>query len=310
MVNKWTKALVFVAGYGGLTYEEPSPVSELDFIKTVVGKVDRIFAESEPNEIFDKSQLHLSKTLEALNLERSYFQGFMHGSAWKDLISFVQSNNRFEIPLPESSINQFPMNRQRFDLQAQRNESLEDATNILALHMMRKQPQPTLIFSNWDKLDHQTKNYIIYSADMKSKMIKSCNGDVDSKPLFRSNFSPSVEELIRNKTLEPQVWPHRDHRRANSFHDNREPFYPLPSERDWPVEPLVEPPVKPQVQLEPPVKPQVQLPVKPPVETLQVEIQGRNDNTGQRKVVPKRRDDNPGCFTSLCYCLKSCVCLT
>lgn len=23
MVNKWTKALVFVAGYGGLTYEEP-----------------------------------------------------------------------------------------------------------------------------------------------------------------------------------------------------------------------------------------------------------------------------------------------
>lgn len=134
------------------------------------------------------SQLHLSKTLEALNLERSYFQGFMHGSAWRDLISFVQSSNRFQIPLPESSINQFPMNRQRFDLQAQTNESLEEATNILALHMMRKQPQPTLIFSNWDKLDHQTKNYIIYSADMKSKMIKSCNGVSDYLSVVFSSF--------------------------------------------------------------------------------------------------------------------------
>lgn len=68
---------------------------------------------------------------------------------------------------------------------------------------------------------------------------------------------------------------------------------------DWPVEPLVEPPAKPRVQL----------PDKSPVKPL-FEAQRSNDNAGQRKVVPERRDDNPGYFTTLCYCLKSCVCLT
>ena len=202
-------------------------------------------------QIFDKSQLHLSKTLEALNLERSYFRGFMHGSAWKDLISFVQSSNRFEIPVPESSI-QFPMNRQRFDLQAERNELFEKATNILALRMMHNPTEPALIFSNWDKLDDEMKNYIFDSAHKKIKMIKiydvvfDCLSvvfsfflvyvcaygymipqDIDSEPLFRSNVFPYVEELIWDKTVEPPVWPHPDHRRANSFHDNREQSYPL-----------------------------------------------------------------------------------
>ncbi|KAF2530496.1 hypothetical protein F2Q70_00032965 [Brassica cretica] len=297
-VKKWKKALGFVANYVGLTYQEQSSVSELDFIKTVVKKVDQIFAKSPPNEIFDKSQLHLSKTLEALNLEGSYFRGFMHGSAWKDLISFVQSSNRFEIPVPESSI-QFPMNRQRFDLQAERNELFEKATNILALRMMHNPTEPALIFSNWDKLDDEMKNYIFDSAHKKIKMIKIYNVDIDSEPLFRSNVSPYVEELIWDKTLEPQVWPHPDHRRASSFHDNREQSYPLLYEMDWPVEPLVEPPAKPRVQL----------PDKSPVKPL-FEAQRSNDNTGQRKVVPERRDDNPGYFTTLCYCLKSCVCLT
>ncbi|CAN6879405.1 unnamed protein product [Brassica oleracea] len=282
-VKKWKKALGFVANYSGLTYQEQSSVSELDFIKTVVKKVDQIFAKSPPNEIFDKSQLHLSKTLEALNLERSYFRGFMHGSAWKDLISFVQSSNRFEIPVPESSI-QFPMNRQRFDLQAERNELFEKATNILALRMMHNPTEPALIFSNWDKLDDEMKNYVFHSAHKKIKMIKIYN-DIDSEPLFRSNVSPYVEELIWDKTLEPQVWPHPDHRPASSFHDNREQSYPLLYEMDWPVEPLVEPPAKPRVQLTD------KSPVKPLFEA-------------------QRSNDNPGYFTTLCYCLKSCVCLT
>ncbi|CAF2027281.1 uncharacterized protein LOC106434690 isoform X2 [Brassica napus] len=282
-VKKWKKALGFVANYVGLTYQEQSSVSELDFIKTVVKKVDQIFAKSPPNEIFDKSQLHLSKTLEALNLERSYFRGFMHGSAWKDLISFVQSSNRFEIPVPESSI-QFPMNRQRFDLQAERNELFEKATNILALRMMHNPTEPALIFSNWDKLDDEMKNYIFDSAHKKIKMIKIYD-DIDSEPLFRSNVSPYVEELIWDKTVEPQVWPHPDHRRASSFHDNREQSYPLLYEMDWPVEPLVEPPAKPRVQLTD------KSPVKPLFEA-------------------QRSNDNPGYFTTLCYCLKSCVCLT
>ncbi|KAG2243925.1 hypothetical protein Bca52824_094235 [Brassica carinata] len=129
----------------------------------------------------------------------------MHGSAWKNLISFVQSSNRYEIPLPESSI-QFPMNRQRFDLQAERNESLEKTTNILALRMMHKPTQPALIFSNWDKLDDEMKKYIIYSAHKKTKMIKSYNVDVDSETLFPSTkFPPFVEELTWDKTLEPMV---------------------------------------------------------------------------------------------------------
>lgn len=144
--------------------------------------IDRIVLQ-----IFDKSQLHLSKTLEALNLERSYFRGFMHGSAWKDLISFVQSSNRFEIPVPESSI-QFPMNRQRFDLQAERNELLEKATNILALRMMHNPTEPALIFSNWDKLDDEMKNYVFHSAHKKIKMIKIYNVVFDCLSVVFSFF--------------------------------------------------------------------------------------------------------------------------
>lgn len=110
------------------------------------------------------------------------------------------------------------MNRQRFDLQADRNESLEKTTNILALRMMHKPTQPALIFSNWDKLDDEMKNYIIYSAHKKTKMIKSHNvvsdclsvifffffflifklmdmipQDVDSETHLHQNFLPSLK---------------------------------------------------------------------------------------------------------------------
>ncbi|CAA7037453.1 unnamed protein product [Microthlaspi erraticum] len=287
------KALGVVAETIGLSYHDNSALNELDFVKKVVEMVDGILAEiaskeiSERNSIAfdasDQSKLHLSKTLEALNLEISYLEGFMDGSAWKDLISLVQSSNRFKISLPESSF-QFPVNLQNFD--AQGKESIEKAINILALHMISKPTQPALIFSNWDKLDHDTKDNIIYSARKKRKMIsqmlKGYNGDVNLEPLFPPNLSPLVEESIWDKTTVskvPQVRPHPDHRRANSFHDKRDQFYPSPYEMVWHVE------------------------------TGPAVSQGSIDSIGQTNVKENMRDDNPSYVSSLYYIFNRCLCV-
>lgn len=107
--------------------------------------------------------LQLSKTLEALNIERSCRQGFMFGPAWKDIISSMQSrNNSFKISPFENSLH---------SLDTLGNESVDKATNWLALQMMTEQNQPSLIFTNWDKIEQDAKKRIIYSAGKKKQMM-------------------------------------------------------------------------------------------------------------------------------------------
>lgn len=101
-------------------------------------------SEASNLTLFDVNDLNkflqLSKTLEALNIERSCRQGFMFGPTWRDIISSMQSsNNRFKISPPEKSLH---------SLDTLGNESVEKATNWLALQMMTEQNQPSLIFTN------------------------------------------------------------------------------------------------------------------------------------------------------------------
>ncbi|CAH8352095.1 unnamed protein product [Eruca vesicaria subsp. sativa] len=112
-VRRWKKALRFVAKYVGLTYHKRSSVSELDFIKMIVERVDITLTKIASNENNDSppetstgesSNLtlvhHLNKmlpsstTMESVNLERSYLQGFMFGSAWKDAINSSAQSSR------------------------------------------------------------------------------------------------------------------------------------------------------------------------------------------------------------------------
>lgn len=117
-----------------------------------------------------KEHVNLSNSPEALiNLERSYLQGFISGSAWRDgVISSMQSSNSFRAG-PDCL--RFNNNLWRFEVL--RNESLDKAIDWLALHMTSDQTPPRLIFSNWDNLELVTKNYIINSAQNKSQMPKS-----------------------------------------------------------------------------------------------------------------------------------------
>ncbi|VVB11939.1 unnamed protein product [Arabis nemorensis] len=238
----WKRALRSVAKSSGLTYEKESSLSELDFIYKIVKKTwwlnllaNTLQEEATKLIVSDVNHLnkllHLSNTSEALNLERSLLKGFMIGFAWKDLISSMQICNSVEISHPAKSL--------QFHIDDQAKESLENAINWLALHMMSDQTQPALIFSNWDKLDRETKNNIIYFARKKSQTLKAYNemligmtiqGD-NSKPFSSHNIPLSGEVPTWDKTLDPKVpqdWPHRAHRRAMSFHDNRERVYPLP----------------------------------------------------------------------------------
>lgn len=92
----------------------------------------------------------------------------MFGFAWKDLILTMQGGNSFEASPPANSL-QFHMNIQ--SLNTQGNESLEKAINLLAIHMMYKQINPSVIFSNWNKLDHYTQTIVIDSAQKKCYML-------------------------------------------------------------------------------------------------------------------------------------------
>lgn len=127
--------------------------------------------EASSSVSFDVKNEHinLSNSLEALNLERSYLQGFISGSAWRDgVISSMQSINSFRAG-PDCL--QFHRNLWKFDVL--RNESIDKAIDWLALHMTSDQTHPGLIFSNWDKLDQVMKNNIVYSAQKKSQMLKA-----------------------------------------------------------------------------------------------------------------------------------------
>lgn len=92
-----------------------------------------------------KENRNLSNSMETLNLERSYLQGFICGSAWRDgIIASMQSSNSFRITHPVNYL-------QRFDVP--RNESLDKAIDWPAFHMTSQQTTyPGLIFSNWENL--------------------------------------------------------------------------------------------------------------------------------------------------------------
>ncbi|CAH2078171.1 unnamed protein product [Thlaspi arvense] len=254
-IMRWKRALRFVAKQIGLAYANESSISELDFIKNIVEVVtiilNRIALKEKNNETNNTPEasttvqgqasnlivvdvnhlnklLHLSKTSEALNLERSFVRGFMFGFACQDLISSMQIGNSFEITPPANSL-QSPMNLQSLDVQV--NESVEKAINLLAFHMMSEQTHPALIFSNWDKLDHDTKNNILYSAAKKSQILKVYDEGVDLKPFLSRNITPFSELPAWDKTLQPKVpqdWPQRGHKRAISYHDIRDHAYLLP----------------------------------------------------------------------------------
>ncbi|CAN6921798.1 unnamed protein product [Brassica oleracea] len=102
-VKRWKKAVRYVAKSIGLTYEKRSSISELDFIKKIVERVDFTLTKiaskdknspetskggaSNPTDVNHLNEMiHTSRTLEALQLERSYYQGFMVGSVWKDAV--------------------------------------------------------------------------------------------------------------------------------------------------------------------------------------------------------------------------------
>ncbi|KAL0738845.1 hypothetical protein Bca4012_015055 [Brassica carinata] len=101
-IIKWKKALRYVAKLIGLTYQKRSSISELDFIKKIVEMIDvtltKISSKDDDNNNSPTSKgetlnltdvnkmLNLSRTLDARDLEISYRQGFMVGSAWKDCI--------------------------------------------------------------------------------------------------------------------------------------------------------------------------------------------------------------------------------
>ncbi|KAL0727206.1 hypothetical protein Bca4012_023299 [Brassica carinata] len=118
-VNRWKKALRYVAKSIGLAYEKGSSISELDFIKKIVERVDFTLtkiaskdknspetSKGEASNLTDvhhlNEMIHSSRTLEALQLERSYYQGFMVGSAWKDAVisSMHSSSPSFRISHP------------------------------------------------------------------------------------------------------------------------------------------------------------------------------------------------------------------
>ncbi|KAF8077328.1 hypothetical protein N665_1046s0016 [Sinapis alba] len=123
-VNTWKKALRFVATYIGLTYQKGSSISELDFIKMIVERVDLTLTKIASKDNNNKTEIymgessnltdvhHLNKmlhsltTLETGNLDRSYLQGFMFGSAWKDVINSLtqSSNNSFRTSQPANPL--------------------------------------------------------------------------------------------------------------------------------------------------------------------------------------------------------------
>ncbi|KAL0659625.1 hypothetical protein Bca4012_080210 [Brassica carinata] len=110
-IIKWKKALRYVAKLIGLTYQKRSLISELDFIKKIVEMVDvtltKIASEDDDNNnspetskgetsnlIDVNKMLNLSRTLDTRDMEISYRQGFMVGSAWKDgIISSMRSRS-------------------------------------------------------------------------------------------------------------------------------------------------------------------------------------------------------------------------
>ncbi|KAG2240312.1 hypothetical protein Bca52824_090802 [Brassica carinata] len=94
-------------------------LKELDFIKKIVERVDFTLtkiaskdknspetSKGEASNLTDvhhlNEMIHSSRTLEALQLERSYYQGFMVGSAWKDAVisSMHSSSPSFRISHP------------------------------------------------------------------------------------------------------------------------------------------------------------------------------------------------------------------
>lgn len=170
----------------------------------------------------------------------------------------MQSSNSFEISPPTNSL-QFHMNIQSFD--AQGNESIEKAINLLALHMMIGQTHPALIFSRTVAGKNlimtpktisstlQQKNarcsrltmrslsvfcfleiFSVFDTYAAMSMGVTIQG-VELKPFLPRNITSSVQVPTWDKMLEPKVprdWPHPGHKRAISYHDNREQFYPLP----------------------------------------------------------------------------------
>uniref|UniRef100_A0A1J3JT28 Disease resistance protein RPS4 n=1 Tax=Noccaea caerulescens TaxID=107243 RepID=A0A1J3JT28_NOCCA len=166
-------------------------VDRVDIALNKIASMDD--GNSFPETSRGESSTQKSTIVEAPNLERSYVQGFIHGSAWKDVtISSMQRSYSFRIS-PLTNPLQLPINLQSID--AQRTDFLEKAINWLALHMMSEQTHPALLFSNWDGLGYYTKNYIIDSARRKCQMLKAYNGVCVSHSFFCFLESFSVFDI-------------------------------------------------------------------------------------------------------------------
>ncbi|KAJ0263425.1 Toll-Interleukin-Resistance [Hirschfeldia incana] len=257
-IRRWKKALRFVSKSIGLTYKKRSSVSNLDFIKKIAERVNITLTKVESKDSNNSNtpetskgeasssvsfgvkneHINLSNTLEALNLEISYLQGFISGSAWKDGdISSVQSSNCFRAG-PDCL--QFQRNLWRFDVL--RNESIDKAIDWPALNMASDQPHPGLIFSNWDKLDQVTKYNIMYSAQKKNNMLKAYDRAVDSRPILSPNFQSFLEVPTWYRMLDPrvpQVWPHHDYKDTSSYHNTIPQCHPSPNEMVMVQNPVV-----------------------------------------------------------------------
>ncbi|XP_010555581.1 PREDICTED: uncharacterized protein LOC104825034 [Tarenaya hassleriana] len=228
-IKRWRKSLVRVAGNIGLTYEKKSSEKDfvqkiVVEVKRAFAKISseerknysspipslekektHLFHGQEPQNpiVFDVNQLgklfHLSRPLEALSLERWNPES---RTLFPGLLSSMQDRNSLGFLTGQFSMNpveHLNLNNHSFFPQFQPNlqglqphspfDSVQKATNWLALLKLTEQTYPALVFMNWDKMDQTVKNSILYQACRRSQQFANLlglyNGGVDLVPVQR-----------------------------------------------------------------------------------------------------------------------------